>query len=867
MAVPEALPMAHTYYKVALPVQNHVMLSLNRKTVLSSIEVEAVFEVVDEVYFSAIPDSSNTLYPPVLQKNKLKQLTTQLSHLKIPLSDIMLATNDFSKEYKINNGYDFPLYQTTLDHLDKGVLRPKRPVVIKHLSARDYNQVVEHFYGELEMLTTCKHRNIVTLVGFCNEEFKMILVTENVSNNGYLDDYWHNVKDKSVLTWEKRLKICIDVAHALKYIHCEMEDRMMIRDCNISSRNIALDENWGAKIVFDKDCLSIGKSKRYTDVYDFGLVLLTVLLGENVHSYFYHKTSEPRIETYLPTYINDGQILSMLDSTIKNVSGAHIASLKKFIEIASECVLKPDDQKPSMNVVVNELQQALLLQEENHIADDRFPPGEIQDFGSPYYLRQKEYDDSEEEDCENDNDEITCGHATYLVKPVTALLVIAMTQGNKLKHLKIPIGEIVDVIIECIDSHSVEHYEIREVEFQRFNEDDIPSVEGKNSEGELPKRGKTVCLKQLTSRKRVFFTEVKMLSNCKHRNIATLLGFCVDDYFTCLVVDHAPNGFLNEQLKNIKDNPINLTWVKRLKICLDVANGLKYLHHEMEDQKMIINCSIASSSIGLDENWGAKIYYFGNSMLLSRNQDDNVYKFKSIKETVYADPEFVKNRIVTKGVDVYSFGVVLFELLCGRLANDPIYEEEENDRGIADVVRRRFNEKRVMEMIDPIIKEGSGDYKFTLSREANKDSLETFINIAYNCLAETVDQRPTMKVVVEELEKALFFQERNEDDPIISLDDITKATGNFDVGNWIGKGGFGNVYRGKLPKGDGFDTIVAKRLDTIGGQGEQQFRNELQILFNYKHENVIRLVGYCDEKDEKVIVYDSFMEELQHKQQ
>ncbi|XP_071688490.1 probable serine/threonine-protein kinase PBL22 [Rutidosis leptorrhynchoides] len=86
--------------------------------------------------------------------------------------------------------------------------------------------------------------------------------------------------------------------------------------------------------------------------------------------------------------------------------------------------------------------------------------------------------------------------------------------------------------------------------------------------------------------------------------------------------------------------------------------------------------------------------------------------------------------------------------------------------------------------------------------------------------------------------------------------ELIKATGNFHVDNLIGKGGFGNVYTGKLSKGDGFNTIVAKRLDKTSGQGKQQFRNELQILFSYKHENVIRIIGYCDGKDEKVIVYE-----------
>ncbi|KAM0065343.1 putative protein kinase RLK-Pelle-CrRLK1L-1 family [Helianthus debilis subsp. tardiflorus] len=90
----------------------------------------------------------------------------------------------------------------------------------------------------------------------------------------------------------------------------------------------------------------------------------------------------------------------------------------------------------------------------------------------------------------------------------------------------------------------------------------------------------------------------------------------------------------------------------------------------------------------------------------------------------------------------------------------------------------------------------------------------------------------------------------------MSFEDIKRATQNFHNDNCIGGGGFGKVYKGNLEDGDGFKTIVAKRLDTRFGQGEQQFLGELQILLDYKHENVIGLVGYCDEKDEKVIVYE-----------
>ncbi|KAJ0687585.1 putative protein kinase RLK-Pelle-WAK family [Helianthus annuus] len=157
----------------------------------------------------------------------------------------------------------------------------------------------------------------------------------------------------------------------------------------------------------------------------------------------------------------------------------------------------------------------------------------------------------------------------------------------------------------------------------------------------------------------------------------------------------------------------------------------------MEDQKTIIHGDIRSYNIGLDENLEAKIVNFRLSVFLPPNQEDEAFYLRES--------------------DVYGFGVVLFEILCGRLAFDPIYLKE-SDIGLAHVARRSFSTRSLEEMIDPLIKEEIGENKFVLNRGPNKDSLHTFISIAHQCVAETQDQRPTMKIVVKELEKALFFQ-------------------------------------------------------------------------------------------------------------
>ncbi|KAJ0519620.1 putative protein kinase RLK-Pelle-CrRLK1L-1 family [Helianthus annuus] len=84
----------------------------------------------------------------------------------------------------------------------------------------------------------------------------------------------------------------------------------------------------------------------------------------------------------------------------------------------------------------------------------------------------------------------------------------------------------------------------------------------------------------------------------------------------------------------------------------------------------------------------------------------------------------------------------------------------------------------------------------------------------------------------------------------ISLKDIMLATENFSV-NCFGSGRYWKAYEGKLPNAS--TTIVAKRWDS---KSDDQFGTELDILFKRKHKNIIRLVGYCSERNENIIVYE-----------
>ncbi|KAL5578998.1 hypothetical protein UlMin_011440 [Ulmus minor] len=82
---------------------------------------------------------------------------------------------------------------------------------------------------------------------------------------------------------------------------------------------------------------------------------------------------------------------------------------------------------------------------------------------------------------------------------------------------------------------------------------------------------------------------------------------------------------------------------------------------------------------------------------------------------------------------------------------------------------------------------------------------------------------------------------------------IEAATNKFFDDNKLGEGGFGEVYKGTLPNGQ---EIAVKRLSKSSGQGEVQFKNEVELIAKLQHINLVRLFGFCLEGEEKILVYE-----------
>lgn len=87
----------------------------------------------------------------------------------------------------------------------------------------------------------------------------------------------------------------------------------------------------------------------------------------------------------------------------------------------------------------------------------------------------------------------------------------------------------------------------------------------------------------------------------------------------------------------------------------------------------------------------------------------------------------------------------------------------------------------------------------------------------------------------------------------ISFAEILLATNKFDPKFMIGEGGFGKVYKGTLHGGV---KVAVKRSEAGHGQGLMEFQTEIMLLSKIRHQHLVSLIGYCDERDEMILVYE-----------
>ncbi|GKD80445.1 kinase-like domain, phloem protein 2-like protein [Tanacetum coccineum] len=253
-----------------------------------------------------------------------------------------------------------------------------------------------------------------------------------------------------------------------------------------------------------------------------------------------------------------------------------------------------------------------------------------------------------------------------------------------------------------------------------------------------------------------FWMEISMLSSLKHKNLVSLVGFCDENDVKVIINMNETRGWLDSYLSD----PMSLTWVRRLEICVGLAHALSYIHHDETRDFSVIHRSIRSGTIQLNDEWEPKLSNFECSMKIEASQRHHSFHTDTLEYTDgYADPTYLETKNVNHKSDIYSYGIVLCEVLCCRRS---VIDDQVN-KYLAPLAITHYKEKKLNEIID-----------WDLWQQMDSQSLDIFAEIAYDCLNEERSQRPNTYEIVTRLEKALELQLEHQNafscDPIYMSD-------------------------------------------------------------------------------------------------
>ncbi|GJT17426.1 kinase-like domain, phloem protein 2-like protein [Tanacetum coccineum] len=283
-----------------------------------------------------------------------------LAHLKIPLEDVLSATNNFAEENLLG----------------------------EEASEKDYKGQLL-WSGEISMLSSLKHKNLVSLVGFCDENDEKVIIYKRETRASL----YEHLSDPMSLTWVRRLEISVGIAHALSYIHYDESRDFSVIHRNIDSPSIYLNDDWEPKLgnfirsmkikaserhrsfntpkvlstdgYTDPTYIETKKANQRSDIYSFGIVMFELLCGRKAVI-----DDDDQDNKYLAsvavTHYKEKNLNEIIDWDLWKQMDS--GSLNVFAEIAYDCLNEEQSKRPDIDEIVTGLEKALELRSKHENA-------------------------------------------------------------------------------------------------------------------------------------------------------------------------------------------------------------------------------------------------------------------------------------------------------------------------------------------------------------------------------------------------------------------------------------------------------------------------------------------------------------------
>ncbi|KAJ0540802.1 putative protein kinase RLK-Pelle-CrRLK1L-1 family [Helianthus annuus] len=293
-----------------------------------------------------------------------------LAH-RFSFDQIKAATNNFDDAQLIGVG---GFGKTYLGISNDG----KTKVAIKR-GAMTSGQGRQEFRKELEVLSKLRHRHLMSLIGYCDENSEMILVLDYMAR-GSLRDHLYNTQNQP-LEYTQRLEICIGVARGLHYLHTGCNDTIIHRD--VKTTNILLDDKWLAKVsdfglaitatehthehlvvgtfgYMDPQYHLYNQLSEKSDVYSFGIVIFEIFCARRPID-----STLANEQVYLAKWASHCHEKGILDQIVDPYLRGKFSpeSFKKVAETTIKCLADYGKDRPSMGNVLSDLEYASELQQ------------------------------------------------------------------------------------------------------------------------------------------------------------------------------------------------------------------------------------------------------------------------------------------------------------------------------------------------------------------------------------------------------------------------------------------------------------------------------------------------------------------------
>ncbi|XP_058092876.1 probable serine/threonine-protein kinase PBL21 isoform X2 [Magnolia sinica] len=282
------------------------------------------------------------------------------------LDELNLATKNFSDINLIGQGKFGEVY--------KGLLNDGMIVAIKRRPGAPNQELIE----EVRYLSSIRHRNIVILLGYCQENNQQMLVYEYIPNGSVSSHLYAQISNE-LLEFKNRLSVALGAAKGLEHLHA-LNPPLLHKDFN--TRNVLVDENFVAKVAdagltnllgridaagpssrivaddvfLDPEFIEFGRFSNKSNVYSFGVFLLELVSGQEALKSRFSESNQSMVE-WVQNYQDTSDIAAIIDPRLS--TSFTDESMKELIWLMAHCVNPSSERRPAMNYVVSELDRIL----------------------------------------------------------------------------------------------------------------------------------------------------------------------------------------------------------------------------------------------------------------------------------------------------------------------------------------------------------------------------------------------------------------------------------------------------------------------------------------------------------------------------